>query len=126
MIQCKSMARKTFLLFFSFLVFSIFDIKAQDGKALFISKCQSCHLVFKDATGPALMNIEDRHKWADHNELLKWIQNPAAYMANDPYTQGLKAKFGSVMQGFPDFTVKEVDAVVSYINSEVANASKKP
>jgi len=120
------MLQKTILLSFSFFIFSIIKIQAQDGKSLFISKCQSCHQVFKEGTGPALMNLEQRHKWADHNELLKWIQNPAAYMAKDPYTQGLKARYGSMMQAFPDFTAKDVEAVVSYINSEVASAGKKP
>ena len=120
------MTQKTVLLFFSFFFFSIISIQAQDGKALFISKCQSCHQVFKPGTGPALMNLEERHKWADHNELLKWIQNPPVYMKSDPYTQGLKTQYGSDMQAFPDITLKEVDAIVSHINSEVANASKKP
>lgn len=75
-------------------------------------------------TGPALQGLEDRHKWSDHNELLAWIQNPGAYMAKDPYTQGLKAKFGSVMVGSPDLTLKDVGAIVTYINGEVANAAK--
>ena len=79
-------------------------------------KCASCHNLFKDGTGPALAGLEERHKWADHNELLKWINNPAAYMATDPYTQGLKAKYGSMMTGFPDLTLKDVDNIVAYIN----------
>ena len=41
-------------------------------------------------------------------------------MANDPYTQGLKNQFGSMMQAFPDLTIKEVDAIVSYVNQTVA------
>jgi hypothetical protein len=42
------------------------------------------------ATGPALGGLEERHKWADHNELLKWVNSPPTYMASDPYTQRLK------------------------------------
>ena len=42
-----------------------------------------------------LGGLEERHKWADHKELLKWVNNPVGYMAKDPYTQGLKAQFGS-------------------------------
>ncbi len=72
-------------------------------------------------TGPALGGLEDRGKWADHNEILKWATNPAAYMANDPYTQGLKVKFGSMMAA-QTVTLKDIDAIVLYINAVVAEA----
>lgn len=82
----------THLVFFlsSFLFFSVTISNAQDaaaGKTVFMSKCASCHNVLKKGTGPALAGLEERHKWADHKELLAWINNPAAYMAKDPYTQ---------------------------------------
>jgi len=124
MIPCKPLARKLSLFVLSLLVFSAInkasaagDVGA--GKALFMSKCASCHNIFKEGAYPSLMNIEERHKWADHNELLKWINNPAAYMANDPYTQGLKSKYGSIMTAFPDVKLKDVDDLVAYINDEV-------
>ncbi|HEX2845875.1 MAG TPA: c-type cytochrome [Chitinophagaceae bacterium] len=127
MIPCKPTATKLTLFILSLVVFTAFNkVSAQDGKALFQAKCQSCHNIFKDLTGPALMGLEERHTWADHKELLAWINNPGGYMAKDAYTTGLKAKFGSVMTGFPDITLKDVDAIVSYINSEVANRNKKP
>ncbi len=37
-------------------------------------------------------------------------------MATDPYTQGLKVKYISMMSGFPDLTIKDIDAIVAYIN----------
>ena len=116
------MTRKRTLLVFSLLFFSLVINTAysQDGKALFMSKCASCHQVFKDATGPALMNVEERGKWSDHKEILKWASNPSAYMTKDPYTQGLKAKFVSVMTN-QELTLKDVDAIVSYINTTVAS-----
>src|SRR5689334_20307638 len=100
MIHRKPLAWKLTLIFLSLFSLSIVSnkIHAQDvaaGKALFLSKCASCHNIFKEGAYPALMNLEQRHKWADHNEILKWAHNPPAYMATDPYTQGLKAKFGS-------------------------------
>jgi Cytochrome c len=118
------MAQKLTLFLFSFFVFSVINVSAQDGKVLFMGKCASCHQVFKPATGPALMNLEERNVWADHNKILEWAHNPTAYMAKDPYTQGLKAQYGSVMQAFPDLTIKEVDAIVSYINQTVADVNK--
>ena len=127
MIPCKPIGLRLTALLLSFFVFSIINISAQDvaaGKALFLGKCASCHNPLKDATGPALMNLEERHKWADHNEILKWAHNPSGYMAGDPYTQGLKAKYGSMMTAFPDLTIKDIDAIVSYVNQAVADANK--
>ncbi len=118
MIPCKPIGQRlTFLLLSFLIVSSINTISAQDGKALFQGKCASCHNPLKEGTGPALAGLEDRHKWADHNELLKWVQNPSEYMASDPYTQGLKTKYGSMMSGFPDLTIKDIDAIVTYINT---------
>lgn len=118
MIPCKPTIQKLILFLLSFIVFSVVNVSAQDGKALFQQKCQSCHTVFKDMTGPALMGLEERGKWSDHAEILKWATNPAAYMAKDPYTQGLKTRFGSMMTS-QELTLKDVDAIVSYINGEV-------
>jgi len=91
-----------------------------------MSKCASCHspTMTKELTGPPLKDVEQRHKWADHNEILKWARNPTSYMATDPYTQGLKAKYVSMMQAFPDLTIKDVDAIVGFINQTVASAGK--
>lgn len=128
MILCKPIGQRLTVLFLSLFI-SLLNVSAQDaaaGKTIFMSKCAACHNVFKDGTGPALMGLEERHKWADHNELLQWIKNPAAYMETDPYTQGLKAKYGSLMTAFGDFTLKDVDDVVAYINTEVANKAKGP
>jgi cytochrome c551/c552 len=118
------MTRKLTLLILSLVVFSTINtLSAQSiqgdaaaGKAIFNAQCAACHNPLKDGTGPALAGLEERHKWADHNELLKWINNPAAYMATDPYTQGLKVKYGSMMTGFPSLTLKDVDNIVAYIN----------
>jgi cytochrome c551/c552 len=113
------MAKKLILFSLSLFVFSVINVSAQDGKALFMAKCAQCHQIFKPFTGPALMNLEERGKWSDHKEILKWASNPAAYMANDPYTQSLKATYGTMMAN-QDLTLKDVDAIVSYINGEVA------
>ncbi|HRG94256.1 MAG TPA: cytochrome c, partial [Chitinophagaceae bacterium] len=99
------------------------DIAA--GKTLFMAKCASCHAINKKLTGPGLAGLESRHKWADHNELLKWINNPAGYMATDAYTKGLKAEYGSMMLGFPDLKLKDVDDIVAYINDAAKPVDNK-
>ncbi|HVT85170.1 MAG TPA: c-type cytochrome [Chitinophagaceae bacterium] len=128
MIPCKPTTRKLTLFALFIFVFSGIRLSAQDGKALFQQNCATCHNIFKPMTGPALENLEQRGQWADHNKILEWVHNPAAFMAKDPYTAGLKAQYGIVMQQFPGLTIKDVDAIVSYINSEVAaqNAPKGP
>lgn len=112
-----------FLLVTFSLSYTSFAQDAAAGKAIFMAKCAACHNVMKDGTGPALKGVEDRHKWADHKEILSWVNNPGGYMAKDAYTQGLKAKFGSMMTAFPDVTLKDVDDIVAYINE---TANKKP
>ena len=135
MIPCKPLAGKLTLFVLSLFVFSTLNnVSAQGaatgdvaaGKTLFLSRCASCHNLFKEGAYPSLENIEQRHKWSDHNELLKWINNPAGYMANDSYTQGLKAKFGSMMTAFGDIKLKDVDDIVAYINDEVAKKNSAP
>ena len=119
MIPCKPNGKRLATLILTFFVLTVINVSAADipaGKALFMGKCASCHQVLKPGTGPALAGLEDRHKWADHNELLAWIQNPAAYIAKDPYTQGLLAQYKSMMTGFADVTLTDVDNIVAYIN----------
>ncbi|NCW88248.1 MAG: cytochrome C [Chitinophagia bacterium] len=128
MMSTKHVSQRLTVLLFTLLIFSATTVFAQDpaaGKTVFMSKCASCHQVLKKATGPALAGLEERHKWADHKELLSWINNPAAYMAKDAYTQGLKAEYGSMMTAFPDVTLQDVDNVVAYIN-EAAKPAAAP
>ena len=108
------------LLAFS-LSFLVNTTSAQDGKAIYNAKCAACHNVFKNSTGPALGGLEERGPWSDRKKLYAWIHNPAAFMANDPYTQGLKASHnGIMMTGFPDLKEAEIDAIVNYINTTFA------
>lgn len=86
-----------------------------DGKRLFNQKCASCHSLFKTVVGPRLNDIIDNDQWTDRKKLSAWIRNPAAFMKNDPYTQRLKAAYGTMMLGFPDITDGEIDAIVEYI-----------
>ncbi len=118
-------SKLSFILLFTF-IFSYLNVSSQDGKALFNSKCASCHNPIREATGPALGGLEDRHKWSDHKELLAWVNNPGGYMAKDAtgYTTGLKARYGSMMTAFPDLKLEEVTAIVNYINQAVADANK--
>ncbi len=98
---------------------------SQDGKSLFISKCAGCHSIFTTVVGPALQHLEDRGKWSDHKEIMKWANDPTAYMAGDPYTQGLKQQAGGQMMTPQNLTLKDVDAIVAYIDQSVADKEKE-
>lgn len=127
MIPCKPKAHKLFLLTLIFVVSAVLPVSAQDGKALFASKCASCHNIFKDGTGPKLGGVlEHEHYGGDMTKIYKWVKNAAALANSDPYYMGLKAKFGSVMTSFPDLTDKEIDAIFAHINKTYADGPGGP
>jgi mono/diheme cytochrome c family protein len=115
---------KTLIQLFFLLIFSTGNkVYAQDGAAIFQQNCASCHAINKDLTGPRLAGFESRGPWADRKQLYAWIHNPAKFMQNDPYTQGLKQQYGgAMMTAFPQLTDKEIDAIVTYINKAAAAA----
>lgn len=88
------------------------------GRIIFRSKCNACHNIFTKMTGPQLAGLENRGPWKDRQQLLRWINNPARYMSTNPYVQGLRREYGSMMTGFPDLKQRDVNAIVDYIKSE--------
>ena len=103
---------------FAFLLFLSFNNKAdaQNGQALFAGNCASCHQVHKVLVGPALAGVEQR--WKGRAQLHAWIHNPAGYMKNDVYTQGLFNQYNHVMMtSFPGLADKEIDAILDYIKT---------
>jgi cytochrome c2 len=118
MIFLKSFAQKFLLLGVVLLSFS--TINGQEGKQLFQQNCQSCHALDKRLTGPALRGVTGRGPWGDRKELYKWIHNPSAYMAGDPYTSGLQKEYGAIMQAFPQLAEKDIDAIIDYIETAPA------
>ncbi len=122
MIHNKPIAIKLAVLLFVS-VFATANIFAQEmlsGKSLFHAKCATCHNIFKNTTGPALMGFEERGPWADRLKLYEFVKNPAAFMAKDAYTKGLLDQYKSMMSGFPDLSNKDIDAIVDYINTEAS------
>jgi mono/diheme cytochrome c family protein len=113
----NSIARKIVLPGLVFLL-SYTSVQAQNaatGEQLYRQQCQSCHRIDGVGNAPALRGFLERGPWADRQKLYAWIHNPPAFMANDPYTQGLKAQYGYVMTPFPSLSEKDIDAIVEYI-----------
>lgn len=126
MIDHRANVKRTLLSVLFFLLLSVGNkLTAQDGKAIFQDNCASCHSVTKDLTGPALAGVTTRGPWTDRKKLYEWVHNPSKFMAADPYTQGLKEKFGgAVMTAFPGLSEKEIDAVIEHVNKTAATAAQ--
>lgn len=112
----------------SFLILSANVVFAQDGRALFMTNCASCHdaKFTKDMTGPNLAGVEDR--WPDRNKLKEWILNNQALIksgyprAVEVYTQYNK----SAMNVFADKTDAEIEAILGYIKAGPAKVPTGP
>ncbi|MDI9363986.1 MAG: c-type cytochrome [Flavobacterium sp.] len=116
MIRLRSIAKTFFLTLTVLMAFSFLNTaSAQDGKALFMSNCASCHKVDKDMTGPALAGVEDR--WPDKAKLYAWIKNNQAFLkTGDKYANDLYNKYDkSPMNLFTTLTDKEIGAILGYI-----------
>ncbi|MBL7749228.1 MAG: c-type cytochrome [Chitinophagaceae bacterium] len=115
MIPCKPIGQRLTLLFLSFFVFSIVNVSAQDGKALFMGKCASCHAMGKDMTGPNLEGLEER--WQNTDQIKVWIKNWAkAVSAGYPQAVKVQNYAPSAMTAFEgSITDAEIDAILKYI-----------
>jgi cytochrome c2 len=93
------------------------------GKMLF-QKCASCHSIFRDRAGPALINVENRGPWTDRRNLYHYIRNASKMVQTVPYLKNLKTQFGNaVMTSFPALSDSAIDAILLYINTEAKNPS---
>lgn len=130
MISCKPTGQRLTLLLLSLFAFSTVHISAQDvaaGKTLFMGKCASCHNPLKDATGPKLGGVLEKDKYGgDVKNTYGWIRNAGTLVNSDPYYQGLKKQYGSVMTAFPDLKDNEINSIFAYIEEVVKNANKPP
>lgn len=92
------------------------------GKQIFVNNCASCHGIRKALSGPALAGVYDRGPWKqDSNNLLRWVNNPAAFIPTTNYTRQLLRSYGSVMPSFPELGETDIVAVMNFIRNEAAS-----
>ena len=104
------------LLALSFTANNVFAGEAE-GKVLYQSKCQRCHLVDKKLTGPALQNV--RTRWADSTNLYAWIKNSQSFLGTgDKYANDLYKEYNSIMPAFPELSDVDVADILVYIDAE--------
>ncbi len=97
-----------------------------DGKALFMSNCASCHNPLKDATGPALQNIDK--SFPDKEWGYNWVHNSAKVIASgDKTANDIYNKFNkTAMTAFPQLSTAEIDAILNYVDNVKAPVAVTP
>ncbi|HVX26821.1 MAG TPA: c-type cytochrome [Parafilimonas sp.] len=123
MFQLRRIATIKFLALF-FLVSISFSktSSAQDGHALFMANCASCHKVNEKLVGPALAGVQDR--WPDPNKIYDWVHNSSAVIKSGyPYAVSLFNENNKVqMTAFPQLSDKDIDAILAYVKTEAGKA----
>jgi len=101
---------------------SIVTAWSQDGAGLFKSRCNTCHMVDKNSTGPKLQGV--KQKWTDAGEgelLYKWVQNSTELISSGKSAMAKEiAGFSPTAMPAQALSKEEIDAVFSYIDSYVA------
>lgn len=109
------------IFFISIILLFGFQLNAQDGEKLFKSKCNTCHMIGKDGTGPNLAGV--KQKWIDAGEgelIYEWVNNPLTLFSSGKSTMAIAAKSFSATDMTPqDVSKEEVDAILSYIDNYV-------
>jgi cytochrome c551/c552 len=100
--------------------------QAQEGQALFMQNCASCHAINKTLTGPALAGVESR--WPNKELLHLWIKNwNKAVATGDSYAKAMAASTPNVMNTFENLGDAEIDAILAYIaKAPAATATTGP
>jgi len=94
----------------------------EEGKAIFTTRCASCHNVNKMIVGPALAGVDQRHS-------IDWIVNfvqssQTVIKSGDPAATALFAKFNNIpMPDHRDLNADNIKSVVEYIKSQATAAS---
>jgi mono/diheme cytochrome c family protein len=91
-------------------------VKNVAGKNLFSANCATCHAFQKTLTGPALADVDNRGPWTKRKNLVKWVHNPASFIATNPYAKELPVRYNSqIMPSFPQMTEQEIAQIFDYI-----------
>lgn len=132
MIPCKPVIQKlTRLLLFFGVFLAINKVSAQNPQAIFQSKCASCHIMGKDATGPNLQGVIAR--WGGNMEQIRvWVHNYAKAVAagNSRAKEVVNFSSSSMTQFGDAITDAEIDAVIKYADGwqpeEIIDGPKDP
>lgn len=89
------------------------------GRELFTKNCASCHSIYKDLTGPALENFNERFPMED---FMLFIKDPEKAIKKQPYLQALAKKYNSTAHpAFTKLTKHDLDDITEYIKQSSRN-----
>ncbi len=92
---------------------------AQDGEGLFKAKCNACHMLGKDGTGPNLKGMKQKWEDAGEGELIyEWIKGSATLIASGKSDLAIKAKeYSPTEMPAQDVSNEEIDAILSFVEN---------
>lgn len=99
----------------------------EEGKQLFVSKCQACHSgdMKSNSIGPALGGIEAQ--WEDKEKLHEWIRNNIALTASGyPKAVEVSKLTPVVMTPFEDLSNAQIDNILAYIDAKFTGKLDQP
>jgi cytochrome c oxidase cbb3-type subunit 3 len=94
---------------------------AQDGEGLFKSKCNTCHALGKNSTGPNLKGVKAKWEEAGEGDLIyDWVKNPQTLISSGNSTMAMKAKDFSPTDMTPQpVSNEEIDAILDFVDNWV-------
>ncbi len=101
------------------MVISLSTLFAQDGKQLFKSRCNSCHMEDKNSTGPKLKGAKALWESAGEGELIyKWVENSATLIKTGKSTRAKEIQgYSPTEMPAQTVTKEEIDAILGYVDS---------
>lgn len=122
------MKKQSLILFLALILSaSTLNLWAIDGESLFKSRCNTCHMVDKNSTGPKLQGV--KQKWTDAGEgenLYKWVHNSTELISSGKSALAKEISgFSATAMPAQALSNEEIDAVFSYIDSYVAPVETK-
>jgi cytochrome c oxidase cbb3-type subunit 3 len=116
----KKLAHILFFLGVLFYNFNSNIVYGQDGEALFKAKCNTCHIMGKDGTGPNLVGVKSR--WGGEEEFLyEWVLNSPKVIAEGKSERAKAVKsYSPTVMPIQVVTKDEAKAIIDYADSWVA------
>lgn len=98
---------------------------AAAGQKLFEARCASCHSVARQATGPALKNVDQRHseEW-----IIRFVHSSQTVIkSGDTSANRLFTQFNqTVMPDHPDLTEGDIRGIIAFIKEESTKLAAAP
>lgn len=90
---------------------------AQDGEALFDTKCSACHILGSDGTGPNLQGVKSRWEGEEDN-LYEWVLNSPKVIAQGESQRAQAVKdYSPTVMPIQNVTKDEAKAIIDFADA---------